>query len=593
MYWLACVPKRTKVALILTFLTTTFVSINLAITPVSGYEASVYSALGPSLWGLLLLLFAFYLFATLALVIDWNVAEFVASVVGIMTINLVVIVIPALRGYFFYGRSDPATILGIVQSLMETGHVASNNVYPATHVIATTLGYVSGYTIPVTLFFVPLIFAVVLPLFFYCLANTLFDSSVHTSAAVLCSTVPLLGYRQSYILFDQQTMSLLYLPFILYVLIRALEGSRKFLILLTIAIGAFGFFHPVPTILLIVVIFSVTALGYVNFVTLKDGYFTPLLSIGALTGILTIEWFFFIGFLGRVVGRLSAFVLGQISKSAVSRNLSAVHQFDLQEFGLLLIRTMGHTIVFGIISAIAVLHVLYQWHTQPRSRRSVGLVLILVWFTVASTAQLVHVGVGVFNLFIYRFVGPVVVVAPILSAIVITRYTAPSDSIIQSPAIFAIVVIFVVSAPIGLMAIHPSPHTHSVNQQITQSEMSSINWIIGTVPKADGSNIKGVVTRPFRFADFQRGVTWRKQDPRFTRRGFRIRSHFGYDSTSDWNTSIPSNSVVMVSGPDRYAISHSSGLWAEYTSSDYYRFKRDPTVLKCYSNGVTSVYRVQ
>lgn len=584
--------RPATLALAATFLLGAAVTLRAATAPLEGYEQSVLLAVRPLLWLLFVPLVALYALALWNLRRDARPVETGVVIAAIMYVNLVVLALPAFRGYHFNGRSDAATILGRIRYIADTGAIGPDNVYPATHLVTVSVTELAGIDLPPAMFIIPFVFTALFPLFTYCYATRLFDRRLYVGVACLASTVLLLSYRHAYVLFDQQVMALLFVPVTLYAVYRSLDAHRRYYVVLALTGTVLAVFHPVTVLLFLFTLVAFLALDHAGGISGHHST-TPPLTIGAVVGIAMLQWFTYIKFFHQVTLRLSSFLTGRLSHRALERNVDAIAGFQPEAFLTLLAKTLLHDLLFCLLAGATILAITARVARGTR-RFQAGEAVLVLWFLIATVVQVGHVATGIFNLFIYRFVGPIVIVTPLLVAAGLAlferRPSRPAhDVTLSTTAVMVLFAVLVVSAPVGLLSAHAGPYNHNVNEQVTESELATTQWVIETTPA--GGRTTGVVTRPYRFADILIGPQERKDTGLFFRRGFRVPPQFGY-TTATSDTTIESGSVVFVSEADRFVIRRGGGRWTDYHRADYARFQRDPRAVNHYSSGVTDLWRV-
>lgn len=581
------ISKESKAVLFVTFSFGAGIALISHSRAVVGYETSVFQSVAPFVWLVFLPLFGLYMLASRRLLPKPHLEDIGWLTVGISFLNGIVLSVPGLHRYFFYGRSDPATVFGRIRYISINGSIGPENLYPATHLLTMILSSITDIGIEPALFIIPLAFVLMVPILFYSFATSLFTDRLYVGLTVISSTVLLLSYRQAYVLFDQQVMAIIYLVFVLYVFHSAGVNSGAFRPALLVVVAALSTFHPVAVLLFLITVALSFCLVRFNVVLLRVRSDWLFLSVLTLSTLVTMEWFVYTTFFDRIVLRISAALSGTLEYTAVSENVTAIGQFSPLAFASLFLRILLHDVLFSLVAGLTSAYLLHKWCIRRNAADTMGHLLIVTWFVVASLVQVGHSVTGVFNLFIYRFVGPIVVLSPILVGVGFGEYIRKRP-VSRRLASGLVVGLFLLAAPIGILSAHPNPYTHSVNQQVTESEISSTEWLIEFAPE-DG-RVYAIVTRPFRFADMIKGTEWRRESEMFFRRGFRIPPHFGYDGGTVVERPLSPDSYIMVSGADRYAISHTSGIWSKYSQSDYEKFRADPSVSKVYSSGVVETW---
>jgi hypothetical protein len=164
--------------------------------------------------------------------------------------------LPVMRGYKLYGRgnSDALVHLGDTKEILATGQISDQLIYPVEHLLLSTLTMV-GIPLDATRYVLPYVFT----LLFVCSVGLLIRQLTDRSRALplgLCAATPLI-LTKFQIQIHPAIMSILLFPLIIAVLDRYRRTNSKRLLSLSLMF-IFGiiFFHPVTTVLLVLLLLS-------------------------------------------------------------------------------------------------------------------------------------------------------------------------------------------------------------------------------------------------------------------------------------------------------------------------------------------------
>src|SRR5713226_6617910 len=112
--------------------------------PASEYEISIYEAYQPYLWLLIVLGLASGAYVLVGQALEETGSDL--WLVGFALLQLtsgIVLLLPLLRGYVFYGAIDPMYHVGFVRDIQSMGRfegpkTIGENVYPVSHILATS-----------------------------------------------------------------------------------------------------------------------------------------------------------------------------------------------------------------------------------------------------------------------------------------------------------------------------------------------------------------------------------------------------------------------------------------------------------------------
>ena len=123
------------------------------VTP-TGYTIDIYSQLPPIFWYNSIIIYFIGCLLILGIEKKYNIFGIIISFLNYYQIYLV----SYMLGYFSYGTSDELTHIGEYKNIISSGHISSYNIYPATHIIYSTVSLISNIK--------PNIVSLMLPSFF-------------------------------------------------------------------------------------------------------------------------------------------------------------------------------------------------------------------------------------------------------------------------------------------------------------------------------------------------------------------------------------------------------------------------------------------
>jgi len=168
--------------------------------------------------------------------------------------------LPVARGYKLYGRgqSDSLIHFGNVKTILQTGNIFDSLIYPIEHLLLSVLA-MTGIPTNATAYLLSFAFTVVFICSVGLLLRRLVGSGMRALAVGLCAGVPLI-FTQYQITILPSILSFMLFPLIMVVLERhrRTRASRFTVLLLTFGF-AIVFFHPVTTLLFVVLVLSTVA----------------------------------------------------------------------------------------------------------------------------------------------------------------------------------------------------------------------------------------------------------------------------------------------------------------------------------------------
>jgi len=220
----------------------------------SGYEISIYDIYPIYFW--VLLGITLFVSAWLFLISTfkgggnnlWKYGFF-----SMIIVNLILVSMPLIRKYFFYGIGDPLTHVFHTMFIINKGHIDMQNIYPASHVLGSELSYVLGITPFKSLSFIPPLLYL-----FYLLSTYLFLKNFFKTkkAAIFCLMLLALPLQvSSFIEFYPNTLAFTFYPIIFYIIFsQSINFKQKLMIELPFFVIIL-LFHIMTALYLFVLLF--------------------------------------------------------------------------------------------------------------------------------------------------------------------------------------------------------------------------------------------------------------------------------------------------------------------------------------------------
>lgn len=624
--------------------------------PATGYESSIYKATPMLVWVLLIFSAACGIGIVVHQVYTrqhetsrlWGLGLLLIlfSYTAILSLHII-------RGYAFWSYGDPATHLGEIQNIVGTGYVAGDNFYPIATTYAAQLSQICNLDPLIFHKLVPIIFILICVAFIYLLAKAVLPDkggvilATVVGLTLICGATP--GF--SYLHFTPNRLADLLFPMALFLLVKSFSaGAWRWRALFILTVFLFPVFHPVPSVALAVVLvtlplakvifdkvaksgrkvidsglkFSLVALavlivwggGWLSSFHMPQGLITSLAAESysmpessasiiepvplepsaitepsAVTGAYprpepyTLET---APAPSRVQGKVPNFV----------RLIDAIRY--AQAYGY---SAMGHifslygTVFLYIVLALIALPIIWsrisrQFNLQNLASfygplAAIALVIVALYFTA--------LGFNPLRFLIYIVLICALFVSFVLCEI-IEKARASHYSIylrLLAPMLVAIILIGALGNGIGKL--YNSPYTLRDNSQITQTEITGMDWLFD---KKDYSLAMTTHVLPsHRFADFllTREERSQRQDIPFRfRPATSPPSHFGYHKGAWLGEYYSEDIYVVLSERDRlrYVEVHPALAKYRYYPEDFERLEGDPTVDKLYSSGGLDVYLV-
>ena len=557
--------------------------------PVSGFEHSIYAGLGLVFWVPFLVgLTAAGIGTALSIIAN---GDFRRGMLFVSLYLAVLLSLPLLRGYLMYGRgtNDITAHWGYTKTILQTGHIPSEDWYPFIHLQFTVLSRIGADR---QLVFT--IVAILYNLFFgagaYLYVREITNSRRVAAFAALAVLVPIYGvYHRSLHPF---MLSFMLFPIVLFVYHRAHKQSEAttWTTLLILLLSSILFFHPF-TFIYVWVWLSITVFVYkirglvAGSSSQKNGWTadaTPTLSLFPVALVSFGYWYFAAS--SRIVYPLLQFQAALLGESTTtgSEQVEAAQGLDPTSLVINFVDLYGAAFLFiavaGGIAVVVVGQWLYDWgdvtiggladvHLTPSVQvlagggLAIGLLLTGLFVRPTRVAQ-------------YGLFASAILIGSVAGWYAISS-NGPSRTKTHRFITVAAVVAILFALPLGALNVY-TPNRHLTAQENVGSE-----WVLdanqGPMQRTAslGDNYKSVL--------FQKGHHQINRYKPFTAP---FPASLGYNNSSHAGRSYNGPRLIITKQVDRYLPGKG------YSQQDYVRLDGDSAIAKIYSNGLYEVWRV-
>jgi hypothetical protein len=561
-------------------------------SPITGYEISIYNSTPAFVW--ISLFFAIACGIGLIFYFVWNdertpSAYWLLSIMLIILARLELLYIPYLRGYITL-RGDNISHIGYVVDILKYSYIGDNS-YPMTHIICSEIGLITSMS-PISFTnYMTALFSVFFVFAIYLLLKT---TSVKRKGQLLAFAVA------GGILFDQYNIyvmpngwSLFFLPFILYVALRAMRYKAYSVIFALLLIFSV-FFHPLTYLMLIAILILCTVLYYVlkNPRPLVDvfevSYNRPSIIPIILSGILFI-WHIlsYQKFVPNIRLLWKSITSGGdiVPIAQMGDTLSRIN-FDLLDFIELFIKMNGDEFVY-LIFLIPALYLLIRRYINHPSKICVNeVILIAIPFLlgVVFAAYLLNLVPGLDSIGSARLLSFTMILTPLSAAFVLNNYVLNKNKIIA----IACVILILTASILSILSLYPSPYVFRANPGVTNMDMSGMEWAMDH--KDDDYQHVTILSPITRFADAILGVHDRKIE--FGKENPNVIDHFGYNNNTYLGQYYDEATYFSVTQMDQIIYDTVYSFVGRFNQCDFLRLNQDVTVDRLYHNGESFVYSI-
>ncbi len=591
-----------KVVLTFLFL---LLSIALIVTwsaPATGYESSIYCSTPLILWLILIPSMAVGITLVIILIAQGESNKTVFRSIGVLLVLLgytICLSLFIIRGYYMWRMpGDPAIHIGWIKETLSTGQTPASLIYPMMHIYLSEFVLIPGLDLVFLHKIVPLIFSVLFVMFMYIFAKTLFaKSSVWLLVALICCCPVYSWYLQ----LTPNVLANFFLPIVLYLLYTYIQKrSLTWAIPLITVLLLMPLFHALPTMILVVVFFTLTISVVSSEISMKKlrNLTSTDYTIIWPAFIILIWWIFWMSlftlFDQQIHSIYETIVLEQDSSwlrdLADKASYADSHGYNVIEQ---VVRQLWGQILLLLMSALS-LPLIINRRLHGHNWRYVISISLALTITIFSS-----IFFYLFNLAFtpQRFLFVISLFGTIFTAYLLSYLLTSVEKILKSlkSYIYSTVVIFFIFCLFvgGLFALYPSPYTLSVNLQNTQSEAVGVIYVLEHRDVDVSIYEISLVIGRFSYAFLNPEERVRQKLPLFFEQQ-RISSHFGYDTNRSISAMYDRETDIILTQRDKKMYVDTFPEMAEFrfTVFDFNRLKVDQGVHLIYSNGEFEYFKV-
>lgn len=563
-----------------------------------GYEISIYNAYPLFFWYLFSLTMILGISLTIYFIVK-GVNLWRYSILSILIADTIVLFLPAIRNYEFYalGGSDIFAHLAWSKYILNTGHLSSADLYPATHILIATQHqlYLPNSALLATI--ISFVFFILYVLSLFLLGGVIFNDN-RAGAIFSIFGLPLL-FSLAHYAFIPFSFALFLFPLIFFI-IRKIEVSERrgaYYISFIVFALFIVFCHPMITLILLLILG--TLYGYTQICDrfqLEFAYRFDVLKMASIVGIIFVFWYInFQSILNMGERTISALLGMDDTETILSYNLDMVGQSEASLFKVIdvFIKNYGPiTIYFGIALCI-VIYLLKEFVTKRKYADEI----IYITFFLLSIAFGAVLTLGHFVVFeLIRATSFAIIMATIICGIGSYNFFKNAGISKRKKIFTLIITVMLCSVSIlSTFSVYPSPWKFSASNHMTELDISGIDWYL---IKQDGS-IPLYSEKPWSkyFRYFQEIHAIPVQQPQVVTG--KLPPHFGYDqnrcliqSFDDFegegfylatNEQLRQQFLVYAEG--------FRSLRNNFSKSDFSRLNNDNIALKIYVNGEWELWR--
>ena len=589
-----------KIILIILFL---FLTIALVMTwniPSAGFESSIYNSTPPVLW---IALISSMIGGISIVIFSKSLSKYGRNNIwkyGFLLILLCYVIglgLFIIRGYYMWGMiNDPASHIGWTNEILQNGNIPPSLFYPITHIFLSEISLVTTLN-PV--FFhkiMPLIFGVLCVGFIYIFARVLSTSHIEPVIAGIIGCTFVYGW---YLNFTPNLLANMFFPLALFLMFKYLKTNTfSWGILLYITLLLYPVFHPVPSIILGLILLTLWIPH-----KLRDSWslfreknripdITRIKAKTVIPFLFLLIWSVFWYSLYSIWGYTITEVYHLVQTEETSHGNTLMEQVRYAQF-------YGYDVVgifmknyadLLLLTILSVISFFLLWKTVSGKQEQENIFSLFgPWALICLTIPVLfflNLPFGPLRFLFYVSVLETVFVAFLMSFVLIRSRERKTPFVSWVTGI--VVVVFLAGLFLsGLLVLYPSPYTLTLTDQTTQSEVSGMKHFFQyrdvTIP------VSGFHTAVGRFAELLLSPQERSVHhlPLYLEDQDKPPWHFGYNQFPSIATSYSRETNLIITQRDKLMYSDYFPDMAEYrmTTGDFERLNIDSGANLLYSNG--------
>lgn len=558
-------------------------------SPADSYELSIYSAFPTYFW---IILSIIIMFSLLVIIVSTHMDYSRQVWLGlflILSIYTMILLLPVIRGYVLPGRGtgDILVHIGHAKTIIDTGHIYNTNYYPVIHILMASLNHI-GLSLETASALIWTTFSIGFIIFITVLARKIIHDRKKAFFVIFFS-LPLMFYG-FHIAILPAFFSFFMIPLLLYTW-YATSSKKEFLILYIVLSFLIVFFHPMTTLILIM-IFMIFLIC--DKLPLKK-YFKNIENLDFRIGlsVFLISYVTWIISFERGVESIERIILwpfvGQ-REAVIEHHTGLVSRAGLgvwETFSLFTNR-FGVTAIYLLIPLLLILFFIFK-----------GWLKTLNTLEVSSGLQYL----GGISFIGYSVVGYMIEFGPVRSS----RYAVLFSIILmgalfyktytnvpQRKKLYVILIVFIIvfsSSLLCIFNIDGSPRNFGANSQLSHSEHDGWNWYINnrneSVILYCTSDLRKYEIYIQGRYNYSRGAWSREPIP----------TRFGYEENYTMYESFNETSYMVTKEFNRVSFlrfpEQIHELTLRYLEEDFVKLESDPTVNKIYENDGYEVWMVK
>jgi len=452
----------------------------------SGYEPSIFNSYPAYFWLIIIILnvVGIYLLVNQSFNNDINNLGLIGFSILIF-VNFLIISLPLLRGYIFFGRGDVLTHYSFVKDIFLYGNVGAENFYPISHILVSIISLYSGISINNIIIFVTALFSIFYLIGIYLFAKIISKNRGEFYLILAFASVLIFSFYAT--MFIPTFLSFTFVPWILFFLIGTKRVditnglNKNFSFILVIFLVVLALFHPLTSILtiFIMLVFPISIYFYKIIIHSDKKQLKRFKGISNTILFLSVIVFTWISSFSIFKGSIKSIYNWAVYESGNTPVSTYSQKFILSDLGLndllrILFENYGHQLLYLLLSLFLMFFTINHYF------KKIKIPFFAIFF--------------ILNLFLFLFVtltfffGALTIDNPERIFIYVLFFSTLFNGLMfhklfiiksKSKKIKYFIIIFlVICSGIGIYASFNSISIGNMNSQVTESEYKGFNSFI-------------------------------------------------------------------------------------------------------------------
>jgi len=585
-----------RILLIICFIFITLSLVLIKNSPATGYELSIYASTPHIVWIFLIGSISIGIFIIVYQAFTerennyWSIAFFILLLNESIFLSL-----PALKGYFLYGGSDPLLHLGYAKDIISTGYTGDSDFYPIIHILVFQISGISDIPPEALMRYLPALFNILfMMVFIYILAKITLSKK---SKIMLSSAASITLYFNSlHATVYPHVFSIFLFPCIFYLYFKAIDNNLlSFRLLFIIFLILLPFTHPASSLILIFLFIAMELARHTYNKKFSIKTRSISLNPSMISFITFFTWFSSFTMFGNTVRSLIDSIHEPFKNPQIlttTEVLGPLGWYDLIE---LFMKMYGDSIIYIILSLISALIIgrkIFRNKVKQHHETRRLYVLLTFFFISIPVALLFFTGTRQQTVGRLLNLNYMMVVTPILVGITL-------NELLKKSRIYTSIVciILILASTIGLFGVYASPWINQPNWQITNMDMQGTKWFLShknTALGISGMGYEAAVPAAILGYSKTESKEYRPvvYDP--AEEGG-IPDHFNYTYHKKLGESFKHDRYIIIT--KRFLLANANPILAkkglyipmyfrkEFNKKDFIKLEKDSSVSRLYSNG--------